>query len=62
MAKIESAFFDIGYMDTLSAQETFVHRLDPRTKLMTTLIFIVAVVFAVAGGVVDHWLPVNTDY
>ncbi len=44
MVKFESAFFDIGYMDTLSAQETFVHGLDPRTKLMTTLIFIVAVV------------------
>ncbi len=44
MAKIESAFFDIGYMDTLSVQETFVHGLDPRTKLLTTLVFIVAVV------------------
>jgi cobalt/nickel transport system permease protein len=44
MAKIESAFFDIGFMDTLSAQETFIHGLDPRTKLVTTLIFIVAVV------------------
>jgi len=28
----------------------------------TVWIFIVAVVFAVAGGVVDHWLPINTDY
>ncbi len=28
----------------------------------TLWIFIVAVVFAVAGGVVDHWLPKNTDY
>ncbi|MGD9143320.1 MAG: hydrophobe/amphiphile efflux-3 (HAE3) family transporter, partial [Dehalococcoidia bacterium] len=28
----------------------------------TVWIFIIAVIFAVAGGVVDHWLPVNTDY
>ncbi len=28
----------------------------------TLWIFIVAVVFAVGGGIVDHWLPTNTDY
>jgi hydrophobe/amphiphile efflux-3 (HAE3) family protein len=28
----------------------------------TLWIFIVAVVYAVAGGVADHWLPKNTDY
>lgn len=28
----------------------------------TLWIFIIAVAFAVAGGIVDHWLPVNTDY
>jgi hydrophobe/amphiphile efflux-3 (HAE3) family protein len=28
----------------------------------TLWIFILAVLFAVAGGVVDHWLPKNTDY
>lgn len=34
-----------------------------RMAIKNTLwIFIVAVVFAVAGGIVDHWLPVNTDY
>lgn len=44
MSKIESAFFDIGYMDRLAAQETFVHRLDPRAKLITTLFFIIVVV------------------
>ena len=44
MTKIESAFFDIGYLDTLSGQETFIHRLDPRAKLVTTLIFIIVVV------------------
>jgi len=28
----------------------------------TLWIFIVAVIFGVAGGIVDHWLPKNTDY
>jgi hydrophobe/amphiphile efflux-3 (HAE3) family protein len=28
----------------------------------TLWIFIVAVLYAVGGGVVDHWLPKNTDY
>jgi len=28
----------------------------------TLWIFIVAVIFGVAGGVVDHWLPKNTDF
>lgn len=42
--KIGSALFDIGYMDRLAGQDTPVHRLDPRAKLLTTLIFIVTVV------------------
>ena len=28
----------------------------------TLPIFLIALVFAIAGGVVDHWLPTNTDY
>ena len=28
----------------------------------TAWIFIVSVLFALGGGIVDHWLPVNTDY
>ena len=28
----------------------------------TLWIFIIAVLFAVGGGIVDHWLPMNTDY
>lgn len=44
MAKIESAFFDLGYLDTLAAQDTAIHRLDPRIKLVTTLVFVVCVV------------------
>ncbi len=44
MSNIESTFFDIGTMDTISRQDTFVHRLDPRIKVLTTLVFIVCVV------------------
>lgn len=44
MAKIESSFLDISYLDTLSYQDTLIHRLDPRAKLLTTLMFIVCVV------------------
>ena len=44
MAKIDNQFFDIGYMDTLAAGDSPLHRLDPRAKLITTLVFIVAVV------------------
>jgi cobalt/nickel transport system permease protein len=43
MAKLESAFFNLGYIDTLANQETPVHQLDPRAKLITTLVFIITV-------------------
>jgi cobalt/nickel transport system permease protein len=44
MNNIGKNSFDIGFMDTLSSGDSFLHRLDPRAKLVTTLIFIVAVV------------------
>jgi cobalt/nickel transport system permease protein len=44
MGRIEKHFYDIGLLDTLAAQDTAVHRIDPRAKLITTMIFIVAVV------------------
>jgi cobalt/nickel transport system permease protein len=44
MPSIESTFFDIGTMDAISRQDTFVHRMDPRIKVLTTLVFIVCVV------------------
>lgn len=37
-------YFNLGYLDTLSYKDTFVHRLDPRAKLGATLLFIVTVV------------------
>ena len=44
MATIDRHFFDIGYMDTLSSQQTAIHQLDPRAKLLTTLVFVAIVV------------------
>lgn len=44
MAKIDSAFFDIGTLDTLAYRDSAVHRLDPRAKLVTTLVFTLVVV------------------
>ena len=44
MGKLEHHFYDIGYLDTLAGQDTAVHRLDPRAKLITTVIFIALVV------------------
>lgn len=44
MARIEKQFFAIGAMDRLSAQQTALHRLDPRAKLVTTLVFITVVI------------------
>jgi cobalt/nickel transport system permease protein len=44
MASIEKDFFNIRYLDTLARQTTWVHCLDPRAKLLTTLVFIVTVV------------------
>jgi cobalt/nickel transport system permease protein len=44
MSRIKTAFLDLGYMDTLSGMDTSLHRIDPRAKLLTTLIFIIAVI------------------
>lgn len=44
MNNIGKSSFDIGYLDTLSGQDTLLHRLDPRAKLITTIAFIICVV------------------
>ncbi|MBU4318497.1 MAG: cobalt ECF transporter T component CbiQ [Proteobacteria bacterium] len=44
MLKIDQTLFDLGRMDTLAMGDSPLHRLDPRAKLLTTLIFIVSVV------------------
>jgi cobalt/nickel transport system permease protein len=40
----DQAFFSIGRLDRLSYQDTFVHRLDPRVKVIATMLFIVTVI------------------
>lgn len=44
MANIESSFFDLGILDSLAAGRSPIHRLDPRAKLATTLVFVCTVV------------------
>ena len=44
MAKIESAFFDLSYLEALAGRNTAVHRTDPRIKVLTAAIFVVCVV------------------
>jgi cobalt/nickel transport system permease protein len=44
MAKLETTFDNLGALDTLAGGDSFLHRLDPRAKLLTTAVFIVAVV------------------
>jgi len=44
MSGIDATFFDVGRLDRLANQDTPIHRLDPRAKLVTTLVFLIAVV------------------
>ncbi len=42
--RFDKAYFNIGYLDSLSYKDTFVHRLDPRVKLLVSFIFIISVI------------------
>ena len=44
MVGIESALSDVGRLDRLARQETAVHRLDPRAKVVTAAVFLFCVV------------------
>jgi cobalt/nickel transport system permease protein len=44
MASIEQQLFDLDRLDRMAGQDSAVHRLDPRAKLLTTLVFLVCVV------------------
>ncbi|MBM4128607.1 MAG: cobalt ECF transporter T component CbiQ [Nitrospira sp.] len=37
-------YFNVGYLDSLSYRDTFVHKLDPRVKVLVSFIFILFVV------------------
>lgn len=53
LSTIDATFFDIGRLDQLAQQQTPVHRLDPRAKVLATMAFLMAVVsfpkYEVAG-------------
>jgi cobalt/nickel transport system permease protein len=40
----DEKYFDIGRLDRLSYGETFVHRLDPRAKVIGTMLFLLTVI------------------
>jgi len=44
MAKIESAFFDLSYLEDLANRQSTIHRLDPRIKVIIAALFVVCVV------------------
>jgi cobalt/nickel transport system permease protein len=58
----DEGYFNLGYIDTLSYKNTFIHRLDPRTKLIATLAFVVTVVsfskYAISGLIPFCLFPV----
>jgi cobalt/nickel transport system permease protein len=62
MAHFDSAFLDLGRLDSLSYGDTIVHRLDPTAKLLVTLTFVVAVVsfpkYAVASLIPFFLFPI----
>lgn len=43
-SRLETAYYDLGRLDMLAKNSSPVHRLDPRAKVLTTLIFIIYVV------------------
>lgn len=44
MAKEGSSFFDFNYLDILASGNTIIHRIDPRAKVLTTVLFIISIV------------------
>ncbi len=44
MPSLEEGIYDLGRLDRLAYLDTAVHRIDPRAKVITTLVFIVCVV------------------
>ena len=44
MSRLDTAFYDLGRLDLLAEKDSVIHRLDPRVKVITTLLFIIYVV------------------
>jgi cobalt/nickel transport system permease protein len=43
-SRLETAFYDLGHLDLLAEKNTRIHQLDPRVKVVTTIVFIIYVV------------------
>ena len=43
-SRLDTAFYDLGRLDLLAEKDSAIHRLDPRVKVLTTLLFILYVV------------------
>jgi cobalt/nickel transport system permease protein len=61
MAQIAQSFYDLNYIDTLSCMDSPVHRIDPRAKLVTFIVFIACVVsfnkYEVSGLIPFFFFP-----
>jgi cobalt/nickel transport system permease protein len=44
MSRLDTAYYDLGRLDLLAEQDNIIHRLDPRVKVITTLLFIICVI------------------
>ncbi|NTU71783.1 MAG: cobalt ECF transporter T component CbiQ [Coriobacteriia bacterium] len=44
MSRIESGIYQLGQIDHFASRDTAVHRVDPRAKVLATLVFLVCVV------------------
>ena len=44
MSRLDTAFYELGRLDLLAESDTIIHRLDPRVKVITTLLFIIYVI------------------
>lgn len=42
--EMERGYYALGYLDSLAYNDTLAHRLDPRAKIIATLLFVIAVV------------------
>lgn len=62
MLTFDTEYFNLGYLDSLSYKDTFIHRLDPRIKVIVTFIFILTVVsfpkYEVSGLIPFFLFPV----
>ncbi|MCE5193916.1 MAG: cobalt ECF transporter T component CbiQ [Nitrospiraceae bacterium] len=56
-------YFNLGHLDALSYQDTFVHRLDPRAKIITIIFFIFTVIsfpkYEISGLIPLIFFPVT---